>query len=81
MSNHSTSVNLSGATLEPGGNVLEIKGSISGQNGHFISVDFNAHVGVILPGFDAEAVAAARQMAAKLNELADECESQIAKNF
>lgn len=73
---HSTSVNLTNSELIPGGNVVELHGSI-GSNRVFISVNFTPHVSVILPGFDADAVLAARLMAAKLNELADEAELKL----
>lgn len=71
------SVNLSNEALTPGGNVLEIRDNIA-TNGVFINVDFTPHFGVILPGFDADAVTAARQMAAKLHELADDAERKMA---
>ncbi len=72
----SVSINLTGSELQPGGNVLEIRNSVA-CDGVFISVDFTPHASVILPGFDADAVAAARQMAAKLTELADEAERKL----
>lgn len=71
------SVNLSNEPLTPNGNVLEIRESVA-TNGVFINVDFTPRFGVILPGFDMDAVHAARQMAAKLHELAYEAERKIA---
>lgn len=73
----SVSINLTGETLAPAGKVLEITDSIA-WNGIFITVDFTAHACVILPGFDADAVDAARLMAAKLTELAEEAERKMA---
>jgi hypothetical protein len=73
----SVSITLTGETLEPRGDVLEIRDSIA-ENGLFINVDFTPNVSVILPGFDADAVASARLIAAKLTELADEAESKLA---
>lgn len=70
------SINLTGETVQPDGRVLEIRGSVAG-NGYFINVDFTPHVGIILPGFDADAVTAARAMAANLTALADECEREM----
>lgn len=69
------SINLTGETVMPSGRVLTIP-----NEEPFISVDFTQHVTVMLPGFGAAAVTAARAMAAKFHELADECERRITAN-
>lgn len=69
---HHTRVNLIGETLEPSGDV------ITGSNGRtFIVFQFNPAVSVILPGFDDDAAANARQCAATLTALAEELDRNL----
>lgn len=73
---HSTSINLHGEQLSPSGNVLT-HDSDSLCSGSFIVFRFNPEVDVILPGYNADAVASARVCAEQLLALANELEAAL----
>jgi hypothetical protein len=71
-----TSINLNGEQINPSGDVLTLDPGTINAGESFIVFRFMPELDVILPGFGAEAVASARALAAKLTELADECEGK-----
>lgn len=71
------SVNLHSVELTPSGDVLTLDTDAVEAGESFIVFRFTPEFDVILPGYGLEAVASARTLAAKLTELADECEKKV----